>query len=118
MTNVTAPPPGRPQGASSVLALLPLPRPDSLTEQQVRGTACVWDGIPLAMGVAVDLGPRRMKRLDGHYPWFPRACPACVRAAAQQVHDHHSGTCEQCVDDPTQCDTRRALRRLALEGRP
>jgi hypothetical protein len=100
------------------VALLPLPSLDRLTEQQVRGATCVWDGIALTTGNAVDLGPRPARRAGSTFQWFPRACPACVRTAAQRIHDLHTGTCEQCVDDPSLCEIRRALRHLALEGRP
>nr|WP_240981178.1 hypothetical protein [Streptomyces sp. N502] len=97
---------------------MPLPSLDGLTEQQVRGTACVWCETSITTATAVDLGQRRHRRLDGHYSTFPRACALCVRTAADEERPRHADSCEQCVDDAALCDTARALRRLALEGRP
>lgn len=96
------------------LALLPLPRVSALTALQARGAACVWCQTRLTIETAVDLGERPA---PGGVTLFPRGCPDCVRAAALRTYGVHAGTCEQCVDDPTLCDTRRALRRLALEVR-
>lgn len=98
----------------SVYTLLPLPNVRGLSDAQVRGTACVWCAITLAPDTARDLGPRPGP--DGRQ-MFPRGCPTCIRAEALRVYGMHERMCEQCVDDPTACDTRRALRRLALEGR-
>ncbi|GCB48491.1 hypothetical protein SNL152K_5815 [Streptomyces sp. NL15-2K] len=49
--------------------------------------------------------------------WFPRSCRDCLKEAALREYGDHTGTGEQCVDDPAPCDTRRALRRLVLDGR-
>jgi hypothetical protein len=43
--------------------------------------------------------------------------PPSARTAAKRTHDQHVRVCDRCAKDPTLCDTRRALRRLALEGR-
>ncbi|HEY6116987.1 MAG TPA: hypothetical protein VI172_13615 [Candidatus Dormibacteraeota bacterium] len=99
------------------LALLPLPSLDELTEAQVRGTACVWDGAPLLRVAAVNLGPRPKKRLGQEYQWFPQSCPGCVRKAAIQAVREHRGDCEQCTDDTTVCRTRAGLEQLARWGR-
>jgi len=99
------------------LALLPLPSLDGLTEQQVRGTACVWDGVPLLGTAAVNLGPRPKKRLGQTYQWFPQGCTRCVREAAIRVVRVHKGACEQCTDNASVCDVRAALEHLAREGR-
>lgn len=45
-----------------------------LSEQQIRGTACVYCAVRLDNGDAVDLGERRTNR-GGTTRWFPRACP-------------------------------------------
>ncbi|WP_030764683.1 hypothetical protein [Streptomyces sp. NRRL F-2664] len=55
--------------------LPPLPPVGDLSEQQVRGTACVHCGIVLDNATAVDLGERRTGRAGGRVRWFPRACP-------------------------------------------
>lgn len=98
-------------------ALLPLPSLDYMSERQLRGYVCVWGGEQLVNGAAVDLGPRRKKRLGGDYQIFPRACRTCAREAAIRVLRVHRGSCEQCTDDATVCDVRAALDRLAREGR-
>ncbi|WP_406200191.1 hypothetical protein OG331_25310 [Streptomyces sp. NBC_01017] len=99
----------------SALDLLPLPRVTSLSGLQARGAACVWCQIGLTIETAVDLGERPPG--PGGVTLFPRGCRDCVRAAALRTYGVHADTCEQCVDNPTLCDTRRALRRLALEAR-
>ncbi|MFG2412246.1 hypothetical protein [Streptomyces goshikiensis] len=48
-----------------------------LTDQQVRGSACVHCGICLDNGDAVDLGERTASRAGEPVRWFPRACPGC-----------------------------------------
>lgn len=105
--------------AAQALALLALPSPAELTEDQVRGATCVWgaDEAPLTDEAAVDLGPRRMKRLDGHYDWHPRSCPDHVgQAALLALSDHCMSDCQECgardenrVAIPGSCDTGRAL---------
>lgn len=98
------------------LALLALPSINGFTANQLRGTACVWCAAPLTTDIAVDLGERRHKRLDGHYSTFPRACHGCTREAAVRTLRDHAGTCEQCVDNTDQCDTATMLRLLAKGG--
>lgn len=51
----------------------PLPPVADLSEQQVRGTACVYCGIHLGP-TAVDLGERTAGRAGERVAWFPRAC--------------------------------------------
>jgi hypothetical protein len=97
-----------------VLALLPLPRVSAPSGLQARGAACVWCQTRLTVETAVDLGERTG---PGGVTHFPRGCPDCVRAAALRTYGVHTDNCEQCVDNPLLCETRRALRRLALEAR-
>ncbi|MFI1734058.1 hypothetical protein ACH40E_33565 [Streptomyces acidicola] len=97
------------------LALLPLPDLASWSEQQIRGTFCVWDSVALG-ATAVDLGQLDVNGRIG----FPRACRLCMRAHVTGSDAAHRAMCEQCVDDQavgseTVCDTGRALRRLVLE---
>ncbi|AJE43480.1 hypothetical protein BJY54_005558 [Streptomyces nodosus] len=105
--------------AGRSLDLLPLPDLDAglLTAEQVRGGSCVWCGTRLTGETAIDFGARSGTLVGVVAPWYPRGCRPCVRKAAVTAHNEHPSTCEQCVDDPTLCDTRRALRRLALEVR-
>ncbi|MCY0928282.1 hypothetical protein OTB20_19195 [Streptomyces sp. H27-H1] len=58
-----------------------LPPLSELSEQQVRGTACVHCGIHLDNGDAVDLGERPVVRAGQRSRWFPRACPPCGSAS-------------------------------------
>lgn len=100
------------------IALLELPTIASgLSDVQIRGAACVWCAIPVSGATGVDLGTQSGSFAGAVTYWFPRGCRACVRKAACLVYDAHPRDCEQCVDDPTVCTVRRALRRLALEGR-
>lgn len=98
------------------LAALQLPSLDGLTEQQVRGITCVWDGIPLTTENAIDLGARTV---DG-VQWFPRACPRCVGERALAALYEHCTVCDPCsqtVPGHT-CVTGAALRRLSFrQGR-
>ncbi|MEU0076164.1 hypothetical protein ABZ027_42580 [Streptomyces sp. NPDC006332] len=98
------------------LALLPLPALDGLSQEQVRGAACVWCSEGLDTGTAVDLGERRHKHLDGHYSTFPRACRRCAGEAAVRVVRDHAPYCELCVKNAAECDTGRVLVRLIREG--
>jgi hypothetical protein len=52
----------------------PIPALGTLSEQQVRGTACVHCGIHLDNGTAVDLGEQAVRRAGNLQRWFPRAC--------------------------------------------
>ncbi|MGW6946217.1 hypothetical protein ACWGHD_04740 [Streptomyces xanthophaeus] len=51
-----------------------LPSVSDLSEQQVRGVACVHCGVILDAATAVDLGEQRSRRVGGSYSWYPRAC--------------------------------------------
>jgi hypothetical protein len=99
------------------LAALALPSLDTLTEDQVRGGACVWGGEPLTAATAVDLGERRTRRAGTLVSWFPRGCRSCTARAAQQaLYDHHVPRCEECETVQGGCPVHRALARLVREG--
>lgn len=104
----------RPANSASALELLPLPKVQDLSASKLRGATCAWCNTPLTAETARDLGERPAP--DGG-TMFPRGCTRCVNGAARDTYLKHHRTCEQCVDDPTLCDTHRALRRLALETR-
>ncbi|MGW6703632.1 hypothetical protein ACWGDE_01880 [Streptomyces sp. NPDC054956] len=53
----------------------PLPAIGGLSEDQVRGAACVYCAVRLDNGNAIDLGERPAKRGGSIIRWFPRACP-------------------------------------------
>lgn len=98
-------------------ALLPLPILGSLTPEQIRGASCVWCSTGLNAETAMDFGACHGALMGQVTIWYPRACSPCVNRVACKEFAAHPRTCEQCVDDPTACDDRRALRRLALETR-
>ncbi|MET9965653.1 hypothetical protein ABZZ80_06930 [Streptomyces sp. NPDC006356] len=97
--------------AAQALALLALPSLDQLTEDQVRGRTCVWDSTeaPLTDEAAIDLGPRSMRRLDGHYDWHPRGCRKHVSQEALLALFLH------CMEHCKECGARDADG-AALEG--
>lgn len=104
----------------NALALLELELPgigSGLAPEQIRGAACVWCTAPLNAENATDFGARHGTFMGQSTIWYPRACRPCTNRAARTQYAAHPRTCEQCVDDPTLCDTQRALRRLALETR-
>jgi hypothetical protein len=52
-----------------------IPPLGDLSEQQIRGAACVHCGVLLDNGTAVDLGEQTLRRAGAVVRWFPRACP-------------------------------------------
>lgn len=119
MGESTGPRPGARSGAGSTLDAPPLklPEPGSLTEQQVRGRACVWCAVALNNATAHDLGMRSMRRLDTEFAWFPRSCRPCTVAAAHRAHLDHTEKCLQCYDNPAHCTDGQALRQTLKEVR-
>ncbi|WP_328436848.1 hypothetical protein OHA71_06285 [Streptomyces sp. NBC_00444] len=116
-------PGARPQTRPPVdaLAHLELPRLDALTEQQVRGIACVWNmrHQPLTAATAIDLGVRPASRAGAPVSWYPRACRRCVHENAYAALLRHAEQCgDGCREDAGGCDTGRTLRHLMREHRP
>jgi hypothetical protein len=97
------------------LTVLTLPAYNSLTEQQVRGLACVWNSEHATPDV--DLGERTFKRLGTPTSWHPRACRPCAMEQSMAALREHSDSCEQCIDDFTQCEKGRGLVRAVREAR-
>ncbi|MBL1108505.1 hypothetical protein JK361_28625 [Streptomyces sp. 5-8] len=106
----TRPPVDVPAG---LLPSLQFPDLGTLPDERGRGAACLWGGEPLSIATALDLGehPHEGTTL------FLRGCRVCTLRAALAAHKAHPGMCEQCTDDPSICEIRRGLRRLALELR-
>ncbi|WP_042170076.1 hypothetical protein [Streptomyces sp. NBRC 110035] len=98
-----------------VLAALALPALDGLTQAQVRGATCVWDGIALTAGTAVDLGPRKKRRPGGTYSWFPRGCKRCTARRAYRALFDHAPACGLCRKGP-ECPVSVEVHRLIREG--
>lgn len=105
------------EGAATTVDWLELPALGTLTDQQVRGQVCVWDGAPLTVASAMDLGEQTASRAGQRVRWFPRACRPCLGLRAYQALLDHGSTCEQCVDDGSRCDTGVGLSRLVREAR-
>jgi hypothetical protein len=98
----------------NALAFIPLPEVHALSQQQVRGITCVFDGVALSPATAVDLGERQGSDGTG---WFPRACRSCAMERSMVALQEHSGWCEQCTDDYLKCETGRGLVRAVREAR-
>ncbi|GHA28543.1 hypothetical protein GCM10010372_30390 [Streptomyces tauricus] len=102
---------------TAVLALLELPAPETLSEPQMCGRACVWCGDALSNDTAVDLGVRTAEVHGITADWFPRTDKRCVGGKAYAQLFVHAVSCEPCRETAAGCDTAVALRRLMREGR-
>jgi hypothetical protein len=104
---------------ASVLGLLAIPGIAGLSEHQVRGMACVWDGITLTSATAVDLGVHSASRAGEPVSWYPRACRGCVALQAHRALLTHATTCTECASAETagSCELGRGLYRLVREYR-
>jgi hypothetical protein len=113
----TAAPEGEGVDTAEALRSLRLPSLDELTEQQVRGLACVWGGSLLEDdAVAVDLGPRRRGNLGREYEWYPRGCSFCVMVRALAALYDHADDCNECNTAAALCPVGRALYRVSIHG--
>jgi hypothetical protein len=101
----------------SVLDLLAIPGIAGLSEHQVRGMACVWDGIALTPATAVDLGMHSANRAGEPVSWYPRGCRGCTSRAAYRALLDHTQDCRTCKDSAPGCDQGHALQQLAKQGR-
>lgn len=99
---------------SSALPMLPLPQFLGLSDEQRRGSVCVWCSESLTAETARNLGERPAP--DGTRMW-PRGCTPCVREEARRIFRLHTRKCGVCIRNTEACPDRRALRDLALEGR-
>lgn len=100
-----------------VMSMLTVPDMNVLSANQRRGATCVWCPEQLTAETAIDLGHRRIE-IDGEETLcFPRACRPCGRRAAVRESHVHPLDCPVCAVKPTDCRERRAIRRLALDGR-
>ncbi|MFF9284880.1 hypothetical protein [Streptomyces griseosporeus] len=104
------------------VAALMLPEPVGLTEDQLRGAACVWCGERLTIETAIDLGEHtaqsgaNSRDLGGR--WYPRSCRPCVyHAALGHLHAHALGCagCREGDEAGGHCEKGRALARLMRE---
>jgi len=93
------------------LTTLELPDINGLSEAQVRGVTCVWDGIALTPETAVDLGPRPR---DGGPDWFPRGCKRCTGEAAHRLLLAHAPRCDVYPSCPTAVAAQRLMREAGL----
>lgn len=105
-------------GTVDTLSILTIPRLEDITERQVRGIACIWDGIPLVAANAVDLGVRKGSRAGAPVSWYPRGCRSCVAFAAVTQAALHSRACAACRNsEGPPCNQGRALHELVREYR-
>jgi len=81
------------------------------------GLDCVWDGEDLATTTPIDLGERTIRRIDARTSRYPRACRRCAEREALEALVEHGQSCEQCVDDLTQCPTGLSLVRAVRAAR-
>jgi hypothetical protein len=105
---------------ADVLTILALPALDELTDDQTRGTTCVWHGGErLTAETAVDLGEHLSPLHGSSSPmrWFPRACQSCTADRAHRGLFTHCATCKDCADGTDRCGTGRSLYRLVREYR-
>lgn len=107
------------QASTSALDLLAIPDIAGLSEHQVRGMACVWDGITLTSATAVDLGVQSASRAGQPVSWYPRACRGCVALQAHRALLTHATTCRECAREDTApaCELGRGLYRLVRKYR-
>jgi hypothetical protein len=100
-----------------VLKVLALPSLAGLSEYQVRGITCVWDGVALATSTAVDLGAQTANRAGEPLQWYPRACRNCVAERAHRALNAHAPLCKDCVHKAGRCPVGSGLYRLMRETR-
>lgn len=112
MAEITGPTSGAGPGSGNTLEAPPLqvPDPGGLSEQQVRGRACLWCAVALSNTTAIDLGVREASAHGTHTRWFPRSCRPCAILAAYTALLDHTQNCEQCADEPALCIEGSALR--------
>ncbi|WP_416976590.1 hypothetical protein [Streptomyces sp. T028] len=101
---------------AEVLAALPIPDLDRLSEQQLDGHVCLWGGETLTVQTAVTVGECEH---DGRRV-FLRGCRTHVgRNAMGALFDHCTGDkpCTTCKASP-ECVTGQALNRLIQASTP
>lgn len=97
----------------AALAVLGLPRRETLPDAQQRGAVCVWCPQPLTGESAIDLGEQSDEAGER---WFPRACLACLTTRAHAGLFAHAEDGEGCTHDAEECTIGRALFRLWREA--
>ncbi|MGB8938938.1 MAG: hypothetical protein WCD21_01660 [Streptomyces sp.] len=119
MADITGPASRAGSGTSNTLEAPPLqlPGPAGLSEQQVRGRACVWCAVALSNATAIDLGVREVSAHGSSTHWFPRGCRPCAKLHVYRALLDHTQSCEQCNDEPTRCTEGHALRQILKEAR-
>ncbi|MEU5769784.1 hypothetical protein ABZ782_28105 [Streptomyces asoensis] len=91
--------------------MLPVPKLDALTAEQIDGEACVWcrrrPRDPFA------LGPRLSAQAGRLHCWHPIAHRRCAAQRAGKVYALHIKTCARCTHRDY-CMDAQALHKLAL----
>ncbi|MFD4477567.1 hypothetical protein ACFWPU_15845 [Streptomyces sp. NPDC058471] len=111
MAEITGPASAARSGSSDTLDVPPLelPEPGSLSDQQVRGRACVWCAVALSNATAYDLGVRDTDAHGSAARWFPRACLPCASTHLCAASEEHRKDCEQCATSLPWCTTGQRL---------
>lgn len=117
MGDTTAPPGAESRTVTLQAPPVQLPDPSGLSQQQVRGRACVWCAVALNNATAHDLGTHYLRRFDTAFAWFPRSCRPCTVVAAHKALLDHSENCLQCYDNQTRCTEGGTLRQTLKEAR-
>lgn len=94
-----------------------LPSLTGLSEQQIRGKACVWCAIALENGTAVDLGRRPIQYAGTQTSWFPRGCPSCAESEALKDLAEHTERCRACNTRGGLCSTRTGMQKILKQAR-
>ncbi|MEU2727377.1 hypothetical protein [Streptomyces griseoviridis] len=101
--------------SASVLNALAVPRFVDLDEERTAGRACVWNGEPLRIETAVDLGEQN----GPAGTWFPRASRQVVAERARRAVTAHVPMCPECrAEDQADCALGAELHRLVLVYTP
>jgi hypothetical protein len=96
MADTTGPASRAGSGTSNTLEAPPLqlPGPAGLSEQQVRGRACVWCAVALSNATAIDLAVREVSAHGSPTHWFPRGCRPCAKLHVYRALLDHTQSCE------------------------
>ncbi|MEV6182282.1 hypothetical protein [Streptomyces sp. NPDC052015] len=98
-------------GFVSAVEMLPLPKLDTLSNEQVDGKACVWCSgrprTPLALGIRLSANAGTLRR------WCPVAHQRCAAHKAGKVYRLHIQMCARCAHRDY-CPDGRALYKLAF----
>ncbi|MFI6337854.1 hypothetical protein [Streptomyces sp. NPDC050535] len=94
-----------------------LPSVEELSEEQIRGRACVWCTVALELAAGIDLGARPGQFAGSGVSWFPRGCPSCVIRMIYPEQVSHASQCTACNTRGGICSKGDELRSLLRQAR-